>query len=105
MRAYLAEFLSDPRVVPLPRWLWLPILHLVVLRTRPAKSAEKKDKLDINSASESELKDLPGVGEAYAKKIVDGRPYKAKDELWEKKIIPKATYAKIKNKVVAKQEK
>ena len=74
-------------------------------KEKPAKSAEKKDKLDINSATESELKDLPGIGEAYAKKIVDGRPYKAKDELWEKKIIPKATYAKIKNKVVAKQEK
>jgi len=41
VRAYLAEFLSDPRVVTLPRWLWLPILNLVVLRTRPAKSAEK----------------------------------------------------------------
>ena len=41
MRAYLAEFLADPRVIPLPRWLWLPILHLVVLRTRPRKSAEK----------------------------------------------------------------
>jgi ferrochelatase len=41
VRAYLAEFLSDPRVVPLPRWLWLPILHGVVLRTRPAQSAEK----------------------------------------------------------------
>ena len=41
MRAYLAEFLSDPRVVKLPRWLWLPILHGAVLRTRPAKSAEK----------------------------------------------------------------
>ena len=41
MRAYLAEFLSDPRVVPLPRWLWLPILHGVVLRVRPAQSAEK----------------------------------------------------------------
>lgn len=41
MRRYLAEFLSDPRVVKLPRWLWLPILHGAVLRTRPAKSAEK----------------------------------------------------------------
>ena len=41
MRAYLAEFLSDPRVVKLPRWLWLPILHGIVLRTRPARSAEK----------------------------------------------------------------
>ena len=41
VRAYLAEFLADRRVVDLPRWLWLPILHGVVLRTRPAKSAEK----------------------------------------------------------------
>ena len=41
MRSYLAEFLADPRVVGLPRWLWLPILHGVVLRTRPARSAEK----------------------------------------------------------------
>jgi ferrochelatase len=41
VRAYLAEFLSDPRVIKLPRWLWLPILHGIVLRTRPAKSAEK----------------------------------------------------------------
>jgi ferrochelatase len=41
VRAYLAEFLSDPRVVKLPRWLWLPILHGIVLRTRPARSAEK----------------------------------------------------------------
>ena len=41
MRAYLAEFLSDPRVVKLPRWLWLPILHGIVLRTRPERSAEK----------------------------------------------------------------
>ena len=41
MRTYLAEFLSDPRVVRLPRLVWLPILHGIVLRTRPAKSAEK----------------------------------------------------------------
>jgi ferrochelatase len=41
VRAYLAEFLGDPRVVQLPRWIWLPILHGIVLRTRPAKSAAK----------------------------------------------------------------
>ena len=45
VRAYLAEFLGDPKVVALPRWLWLPILHLVVLRTRPQKSAEKYAKV------------------------------------------------------------
>lgn len=41
MRAYLAEFLSDPRVVDLPRWIWRPILHGLVLRTRPARTARK----------------------------------------------------------------
>lgn len=41
MRSYLAEFLSDPRVVQLPRWLWLPILHGIILRTRPAQSARR----------------------------------------------------------------
>lgn len=45
MRAYLAEFLSDPRVVELPRWLWLPILHGIVLRRRPAESARKYAKV------------------------------------------------------------
>lgn len=45
LRAYLAEFLGDPRVVELPRWLWLPLLHGVILRTRPAKSAAKYAKI------------------------------------------------------------
>ena len=73
-------------------------------KEKPAKSAEKTDKLDINSASESELKDLPGIGEAYAKKIVDGRPYARKDELAKKKIVPQATYDKIKDQIIAKQK-
>ncbi|OHC67595.1 MAG: ferrochelatase, partial [Rhodocyclales bacterium GWA2_65_20] len=45
LRRYLAEFLGDRRVVDLPRWLWLPILHGIILNTRPAKSAEKYAKI------------------------------------------------------------
>jgi competence protein ComEA len=74
--------------------------------TNAAQAAGKAaEKLDINTATEDQLKELPGIGDAYAKKIVAGRPYKAKDELWEKKVIPKATYQKIKNRVVAHQAK
>ena len=67
-------------------------------------AAAKKEPLDINSAAEADLKELPGIGDAYAKKIVDGRPYKRKDELVQKKVVPQATYDKIKDMVVAKQK-
>jgi competence protein ComEA len=67
-------------------------------------AAAKKAPLDINTASEDELKALPGIGEAYAKKIVDGRPYKRKDELVQKNIVPKATYDKIQKQIVATQK-
>jgi competence protein ComEA len=66
-------------------------------------TATKKEPLDINSASEDQLKALPGIGDAYSKKIVERRPYKWKDELVQKKVVPKATYDKIKDQIIAKQ--
>lgn len=67
------------------------------------KTDPKKAPLDINSASVEELRALPGIGDVYSKKIVDNRPYKRKDELVHKNVVPQATYDKIKDQIIAKQ--
>jgi competence protein ComEA len=66
--------------------------------------APKAELLDINSAAAEQLDALPGIGKAYSAKIIAGRPYKGKDELVQKNIVPQKTYDGIKDKIIAKQK-
>jgi competence protein ComEA len=70
---------------------------------KPSTATPSGEKLDINSATKEQLQALPGIGDAYSQKIIDNRPYRTKRDLVIKKVIPQATYDKIKEQIIAHQ--
>ncbi len=84
-------------------------LPAMAAETAPAPAnpapAAKVELLDLNSATEVQLKAIPEIGETYAKAIIAARPYAKKDQLKSRKIVPDEVYEKIKDRIVAKQPK
>jgi len=74
-------------------------------QTIAQKIAASKDLLDINTATPDQLKALPGIGDAYTKRIIDGRPYTAKNQLVTRGVIPQAAYDKVKDQIIAHRPK
>lgn len=106
------KFIRSPFTLALALLLSAPVMATAAPFAASAKTAATAkaaaataDKLDINTASPDQLKAFPGIGDAYAKRIIDGRPYTAKNQLVTRGILPSATYNKIKDQIIASKPK
>ena len=82
-----------------------PAPQIATAQAKPGSVAPQGDPLDINAATRDQLKALPGIGDAYAERIIKGRPYAAKNQLTQRGIIPDNTYTKIQSMIIAKRSK
>jgi len=103
------KLLSAALLLAAPVFLSVPST-LVAQSTKTAKptastAAATGDKLDINTATADQLKAMPGIGDAYSKRIIDGRPYTAKNQLVSRGILPQGVYDKIKDQIIASKPK
>jgi hypothetical protein len=106
---------GDPRMLSLRNKLLAVVLLIFAVPnfTTPSPAAAQATKpvassaapLDINTATPDQLKAISGIGDAYAKRIIDGRPYTAKNQLLTRGILPAATYNKIKDQIIASRPK
>jgi len=105
------KLFRSPLTLALALLLSAPVLATAQSSAKTAKATAKTtaaataDKLDINTATPEQLKAFPGIGDAYAKRIIDGRPYTAKNQLTTRGILPAATYNKIKDQIIASRPK
>ncbi len=91
-----AGFSQSPAAKPVPA---------ATAKPTPGAKTSAGDLLDLNTATADQLKTLPGIGDAYAKRIIDGRPYMMKNQIVQKGIVPQATYDGVKDKIIAHRPK